>query len=1011
MRQHNKSTTIFVIAVVLILATLVSFSRPTLAKHSDIDIAHTSDETYPPPPPVLKIQSIPILETSQQEITTAPDGGELVYVHAGEFVMGSLFLDDQAYPDEHPIHIVHLDGYWIHRTEVTNAMYSKCVLNGPCLGPETEETGPFTSPQYYDPEFANHPVVGASWYQAVTYCEWIGGRLPTEAEWEKAARGNDAPPYPWGGDQPACDLANYEGCTGGTEEIGTHIPGQSPNEVLDMSGNVREWVYDYFVDTYYAYSPYHNPPGPKEGTYRVVRGGSFNDDGRGIRAAIRYPAMPESTQDDLGFRCVVLEPERVPSCQLSYAPMCPPYSGNSGGSTPGRPNFGDSSPDPNRIVVEFGCVGPSVQQLNLNMRQNVTGNEAVTVNNQSYDCETNSNYPDRLFCSGPSASQGQDNSITICSEGGQDTPCPPGHFYDTGLETCAPTGGDGAGNDCPPGTFFDTGTETCLQTSGGGSTGQCPNGYFYDTGLERCIPSTGNEGEGDCPEGYYFDTGMETCMPTGDNGGNNCPLGYYFDTSSEQCMPNSGGNCPLGTYFDTMAEVCVPTTGNDCPPGYYLAPESEQCVTTTGGECLQGFYFDPYTEQCIPTTYSGNGCGAGSYFNAQLNCCTPYGNNMGCTEGFTYDTGLGYCNPQHGDGGDCPPGYYYDTGFEQCRSNGDDNTQCPQGYYFDTGINSCQPNNSTYLTSTGAPGYGCPEGSSMDQYTGTCVPGHSRSSGDDCPNGYYFDTGSESCLGSSNSCPIGFYFDASSEQCIPTTGNSSGCPESTYFNSWFACCSPTNDGGRQGCPQGYYYDTGLGYCVPPRDQSNACPDGYYFDTMYERCMSSGDEGDQTQCPAGQIYDTGLGYCSPPPSGESNCPEGYYYDTGFQTCVPSGDNNPGSGTQCPEGYFYDTGFETCVAGSGGQASSCITIVHRVQRCATPTPVTCPGNQEWNSSMGQCVEPNCQKGEVWDTNLNECVTPQGGTEDNEPGCGSYSMSECGSGNNCYWDTYYNRCEGTP
>ena len=90
MRQHNKSTTIFVIAVVLILATLVSFSRPTLAKHSDIDIAHTSDETYPPPPPVLKIQSIPILETSQQEITTAPDGGELVYVHAGEFVMGSL---------------------------------------------------------------------------------------------------------------------------------------------------------------------------------------------------------------------------------------------------------------------------------------------------------------------------------------------------------------------------------------------------------------------------------------------------------------------------------------------------------------------------------------------------------------------------------------------------------------------------------------------------------------------------------------------------------------------------------------------------------------------------------------------------------------------------------------------------------------------------------------------------------------------------------------------------------
>ncbi len=991
-----KPASILLISVlVLIAAGLAACNIPLQA----LPVKAQSENATPTatPPPVVEEHALGDASDEMGETTPlGSDGGELIYVPGGEFLMGSVFDDPLAYPEETPKHPVYIDGFWLHKNEVTNEMYAVCVEDGPCTAPNTDERGPFEEHPYFDPAYNKHPVVDVTWYQAATYCEWVNGRLPTEAEWERAARGVEGITYPWGETAPDCSLANLEGCQTeadkeGTHEIGVHVPGLSPAEALDMAGNVREWTFDFYTDTYYGLSPYYNPPGPREGELRVARGGGWQDSERHIRTTQRYPLEPGFSGADLGFRCVVLaEATQASYCQLSYAPLCAPTSFGSPGYQPGLPNFGVPTPpgDPENITFEFGCTDNGATDLTLNMRRITSENDLVTVNGNPYNCETNSDYPDRLFCSGAAAPQGQDISITICGEGGQDIPCPPGYTYDTGMETCLPpSGGDGS-DDCPEGYFFDTGTETCQLYQDGGSDTQCPTGYYYDTGLEQCVPYDGGD-DTDCPDGYYYDTGLETCIPySGGDGSDNCPLGYYYDTGMEQCV-STGDECPLGTYFDTQTEQCIPT-GDECPYGYYFDTQTEQCIPTDGGQCYFGFYYDPYQEQCIPTT-TVQRCGEGSYFNTQLNCCVPFGNNMGCEEGYQYDVELGYCSPQPGENGDCPEGYYYDTGFESCRSSGDENTNCPEGYYFDTLLNTCQPSNSGFNTGY-PPGTDCPPGTYVDQYTGACTPDTTTETGEDCPQGYYFDTNSERCLSTGDSCPLGFYFDNATEQCLPTTGELSGCPVGYYYNDWYACCTPSYDGGREGCPEGFYYDTGLGYCTPPPGDGGDCPEGYYFDTQYERCFSTGDGDGQTRCPAGQVFDTGLGYCTPAPGGDGDCPEGYYYDTGFETCVPSGDDNPGGGDRCPDGYFYDTGLESCVPGSQGQRSSCVTITWRTGYCPTPTP------------------PTCGQGEVWNNTMNECVQREDRVDD-PPKCSDFSISECGVGNGCYWDTGTNSCQGTP
>jgi serine/threonine-protein kinase len=226
------------------------------------------------------------------------DGMVMVYVPAGEFSMGSNNGED----DERPVHSVTLDAFWIDQTEVTNGMYAMCVDAGKCSPPSSIESQ--NRPSYYgNSAFAEYPVVHVSWNAATAYCAWAGGRLPTEAEWEKAARGTDGRIYPWGNQSPSGTLLNFNGNLDDTSRVGNYSAGASPYGALDMAGNVWEWVSDFYDKDYYRNSTKNNPPGALAGLSHVLRGGAYYQDMSGIRSTDRYMGAPTVAYSFIGFRC------------------------------------------------------------------------------------------------------------------------------------------------------------------------------------------------------------------------------------------------------------------------------------------------------------------------------------------------------------------------------------------------------------------------------------------------------------------------------------------------------------------------------------------------------------------------------------------------------------------------------------------------------------------------------------------------------------------------------------
>lgn len=224
----------------------------------------------------------------------------MVYVPSGEFIMGN----DTGKPNESPEHSVYLDGFWIDKTEVTMGLYLLCVEDGSCHIPESQEH------RLTDDALANHPLVDITWKQANSYCHWAGGRLPTEAEWEKAARGTDGRIYPWG-DEIDDGRANINNRLGGTSEVGSFPEGSSPYGLLDMAGNAAEYVADWYAAGYYLTSPSSNPAGPELGLERVIKGGSWISDGNSSTATWRGMVFPETNDQVVGsgygFRCAVSE--------------------------------------------------------------------------------------------------------------------------------------------------------------------------------------------------------------------------------------------------------------------------------------------------------------------------------------------------------------------------------------------------------------------------------------------------------------------------------------------------------------------------------------------------------------------------------------------------------------------------------------------------------------------------------------------------------------------------------
>ncbi len=244
------------------------------------------------------------------ESVKGKDGAPMMLISAGPFLMGS----NDGLPNERPEHTVTVKSFYIDQYEVTAGRYQKFLELGKreMAVPADDDAGR---------SLDDRPVVGVTWKEAVAYCTWAGKRLPTEAEWEKAARGTDGRRYPWGPMQPFVDIANYNrglwvsesitlvpvgsGLEGMSVRHGLKEGGKSPYGLAHMAGNAAEWVNDWYDREYYLTSPDTDPSGPKSGEKRVIRGGSWADLPTALRVTARFSAEPEFEDRTVGFRCAM----------------------------------------------------------------------------------------------------------------------------------------------------------------------------------------------------------------------------------------------------------------------------------------------------------------------------------------------------------------------------------------------------------------------------------------------------------------------------------------------------------------------------------------------------------------------------------------------------------------------------------------------------------------------------------------------------------------------------------
>lgn len=462
------------------------------------------------------------------------DGSVLIYIPAGEFVMGDNGFDA-------PAHSVNLDGYWIQQTKVTNRMFEQCVRVGVCNSPTQELGGPVFS----NPEFASHPVVGVTWEQAQTYCNWIQGSLPTEAQWEKAVRGLSGNTYPWGNVAPTCDLLNYTNCNGRTTNVTTYESGKSPFGLFDTAGNAFEWVQDWYDANYYGQSPSTNPTGPESGQYRVIRGSSFESAPEQISSAIRRFNEPTDSGRDTGFRCAVANPQPfAPYCQLRAAIFANTEVGT------------NTCALPEGVVINQYCQqgdGYAVLQISFESVWEERGTRIQCEEVIDGGLRT-------LVCRGPRGIEST-NEVLVCNSACTN------QVDVSGLNPV-----------CDTGYVFDSSSGACVYSpiAPQPSTGGCPIGYVTkeSNGQQFCVASIGLDGF--CPVGLYFDDSAGICAPP--NGQSNAPFGinnpdlaqqtfsgcvagYVYDQNFQCCQPNPGGTllgCAAGTTFDDTVGACVP---------------------------------------------------------------------------------------------------------------------------------------------------------------------------------------------------------------------------------------------------------------------------------------------------------------------------------------------------------------------------------------------------------------------------------------------------------------------
>jgi len=375
------------------------------------------------------------------------DGSTLLAVPGGEFIMGG----DGSDNPEHPVVV---DDFWIYSTEVTSQQYAFCVKLGGCTPPDLR-----IHPRYSYQEYANHPVVGITYDQAAAYCSFMNGRLPTEAEWEKAARGSDGNRYPWGDSDPTCDMANFASCVKKPSFVLRYPQGASPYGALDMAGNVFEWVADWYSADYYQNSPAENPPGPDTGVKRSVRSSSYESTGKDLQSTNRYFEDPVIRRSDLGFRCVVENPnhfaaacdlpaiydqgtvsESCPTLGIEQFPSCAKKlpTTNVGFNGPSDATINSNVCAPTNDPHVFTCIGPGIVSISASCKVDISGAQ---------------NCPD-----------GYDLVNSVCqlktpSQGA----CLPGMEFDPAAGCCGLAKSDGSSIDpvCAVGTFFVPGQNIC----------------------------------------------------------------------------------------------------------------------------------------------------------------------------------------------------------------------------------------------------------------------------------------------------------------------------------------------------------------------------------------------------------------------------------------------------------------------------------------------------------------------------------------------------------------------
>jgi formylglycine-generating enzyme required for sulfatase activity len=310
MPLRKRKTGIALAVLGLLVITACSFLSPVshISSQSEAQTPLTATASETPRPTrtaTLAPSSTPTwtgTEIIEATLTSLPSyiddekGVSMAYVPEGVFPMGN----DRGRVDEQPIHPVHVDAFYMDTYEVTNGLYKACVQAEAC---QSVRKNSATREHYYDDrKYVRFPVLFVNWHMAKAYCEWRGARLPTESEWEIAARGASNFTYPWGEDLD-CNLANYGNCLGDTSGVIIYDRGQSRFGIYNMAGNVWEWVSDWYSDTYYRTSPEDNPQGPDTGTEKVVRGGSWKDNSVELRSMNRGAEHPFYSSNAIGFRC------------------------------------------------------------------------------------------------------------------------------------------------------------------------------------------------------------------------------------------------------------------------------------------------------------------------------------------------------------------------------------------------------------------------------------------------------------------------------------------------------------------------------------------------------------------------------------------------------------------------------------------------------------------------------------------------------------------------------------